>query len=97
MTAAIRDAYDAWKDAAAARSARGELRVSREERERLEHFVTLLDAATPADRAQWDALRESLEIGDAACACGHPLTHHDAAGSCFHVVGCATGCACGSA
>jgi hypothetical protein len=95
MTVSIREAYEVWKRAAATRSECGELRATREEREALERFVAVLDAASEGERGEWETLRSLLDAGESRCGCGHPLAHHDDAGSCFHVSGCATGCACG--
>ena len=91
---AVRSRYLAWRDAVRSRSSRGELRASADEREALERFVALVDSL-PADvRESWERERATLEAGESTCSCGHPRSHHDSAGSCFHVVGCATGCDC---
>ncbi|HKO59072.1 MAG TPA: hypothetical protein VJ276_24610 [Thermoanaerobaculia bacterium] len=91
---ALRDAYLLWRDAARRRSARGELRASAEEVTALERFVAALEACTAGEREAWEAERAGLDKDDELCACGHPRAHHDAEGSCFHVVGCATACGC---
>lgn len=85
-----------WRQALERRSHRGELRPSPEERVALERFVGALEASDPQTRIEWETRRTALESALPLCDCGHPLTHHDPAGSCFHVVGCATGCECNS-
>lgn len=91
----MRNLYLAWRKAVAERSSRGELRATPAESEALERFVRALDAATEEEREAWEREREALDAeGAERCACGHPRAHHDNGGSCFHVVGCATGCDC---
>jgi len=90
----IRREYLAWREAMLQRSARGELRASAAERETLERFVAALTSLSAESRREWERERADLERDRGLCSCGHPHSHHDAAGSCFHVVGCATGCSC---
>jgi hypothetical protein len=89
MREMLRELYLEWRAAVSRRSARGELRAGSEEREALDRFL-----GDEEQRAEWERLRATLDAAEPLCACGHPLTHHDESGSCFHVVGCATGCAC---
>lgn len=89
----LRRLYAAWREAVATRSARGELRASTEERDALGRFTEALERCNAAERDAWDAERASIDVPE-SCTCGHPLIHHDESGSCFHVVGCATGCGC---
>jgi hypothetical protein len=94
----MRNLYLTWRKAVAERSSRGELRATAAESEALERFVRALDAATEEEREAWEQERVALDAeGGKRCACGHPGTHHDSGGSCFHVVGCATGCDCAPA
>ena len=91
----MRNLYLTWRKAVAERSSRGELRATPAESEALEQFVRALDTTTDEEREAWDRERETLDAeGAERCACGHPRAHHDSEGSCFHVVGCATGCDC---
>lgn len=90
----LRTLYLAWREAVARRSGRGELRAGAEEREALDTFLQELERLDETQRAEWEKERGLLDAADELCACGHPLTHHDASGSCFHVIGCAMGCAC---
>jgi hypothetical protein len=87
--------YLAWRDESDARSRAGELRPTPAETEALARFVEALAAADEEERARWEETRAALDgASERLCSCGHPLAHHDASGSCFHVVGCATGCDC---
>lgn len=89
--------YFWWRDAMASRSAGGDLRASQQEAEALARFLMALDDLPEDLRPAWAAARASFEQDELAsrCACGHPIPHHDERGSCFHVIGCGTGCACG--
>ncbi|HYI08079.1 MAG TPA: hypothetical protein VEK57_03320 [Thermoanaerobaculia bacterium] len=90
----LRTLYLDWRAAVALRSERGELRAGNEEQAALDRFLRELETLDEEQRAEWESLRATLDTPEALCACGHPLAHHDESGSCFHVVGCATGCAC---
>jgi len=100
-TQALAECCDECRDLLRAQRVRstkqqGELRASAGERDALARFEEMHESITDGMREQWLELRGSIDSRTALCRCGHPASHHDEWGSCFHVIGCATGCGCQS-
>ena len=95
MTAELETLYRNWRDVADRRSAGGRLRPAADEVASFAAYIDALERAPEEIRLAWQQRRDALEART-LCECGHPPSHHDLDGRCFHVVGCSTACDCRS-